>query len=90
MDAVRLTALRNQIPDTIWLMLFVVTIFAMAAIGFEFGLTGARSWAVTIILVIVFTTVITLIADLDRPQGLVQVSQLPLIDLLNKISTPVP
>ncbi len=90
-DTVRLTGLRNQIPDTIWLMLFVVTIFAMAAIGFEFGLTGARSWAVTIILVIVFSTVITLIADLDRPQeGLIQVSQLPLIDLLNKISTLVP
>jgi ABC-type molybdate transport system ATPase subunit len=71
--------------------LFVVTIFAMTAMGYEFGLTGARSWAVTILLVIVFTTVITLIADLDRPQqGLVRVSQQPLIDLLTKIGTPAP
>ena len=32
-----------------------------------------------------------LIADLDRPQaGLVQVSQQALLDLLNKIGTPVP
>ena len=91
LDAVRVTALRNQIPDSIWLMLFVVTIFAMTAMGYEFGLTGARSWAVTLLLVIVFTTVITLIADLDRPQqGLVRVSQQPLIDLLNKIGTSAP
>jgi hypothetical protein len=32
-----------------------------------------------------------LIADLDRSQaGLLQVSQQPLLDLLNKIGTPVP
>jgi hypothetical protein len=39
----------------------------------------------------VFTSVIVLIADLDRPQtGLVQVSQQPLLDLLQKIGTPMP
>jgi hypothetical protein len=91
LDATRVTAARNRIPDTIWLMLFVVTIFSMAAMGYEFGLTGIRSWPATILLVIVFTTVITLIADLDRPQqGLIQVSQQPLIDLLEKIGTPAP
>jgi hypothetical protein len=72
-------------------MLAVVTIFSMASMGYEFGLTGIRSWAVTILLVIVFTTVITLIADLDRPQsGLIHVSQQPLIDLLNTIGSPSP
>jgi len=91
MDGVRVTALRNRIPDTIWLMLCVVTIFSMTAMGYEMGMAGARSWAVTIFLVVVFSTVIMLIADLDRPQsGLVQVSQQPLIDLLNKIGAPAP
>ncbi len=91
LDSVRVTAIRNQIPDSIWLMLGVVTVFSMTAMGYEFGLTGARSWAVTILLVIVFTTVITLIADLDSPQeGLLRVSQQPLIDLLNKIGKPAP
>jgi hypothetical protein len=81
-DATRVTALHNQIPVTIWWMLAVVTIFSMDSMGYELGLTGTRSWAVTILLVIVFTTVITLIADLDRSQsGLIQVSQQPLIDL---------
>lgn len=88
-DASRITALRNRIPESIWLMLTIVAIFSLASMGYQFGLTGIRSWPVTILLVIVFTTVITLIADLDRPQaGLVQVSQQPLLDLLNQINPP--
>jgi len=90
-DAVRLAALRNRIPDSIWFMLCVVTLVSMFSMGYQFGLTGIHSWAGTILLVIVFTTVFTLIADLDRPQdGLVQVSQQSLIDLVNKIGPPVP
>jgi hypothetical protein len=91
LDAERVAANRNQIPDTIWLMLGVVTVFSMVALGYEFGVTGARNWSVTLLLVIVFTTVIVLIADLDQPQaGLLQVSQQPLIDLQNSIGTPAP
>jgi hypothetical protein len=59
--------------------------------GYQFGLTGERSWAVTILLVMVFTAVILLISDLDRPQtGLIQVSQQPMIDLINRIGAPSP
>lgn len=91
MDAVRVTALRNRIPDAIWIMLALVTVFSMIALGYQFGLTGTRSWATTLFLVLVFTPVILLIADLDRPQaGLLQVSQQPLIDLLEKIKTTAP
>jgi len=91
LDAVRVTALRNRIPDAIWLMLCVVTILSMAAMGYEFGQASTRNWAITVLLAIVFTTVILLIADLDRPQaGLLQVSQQPLLDVLSKIGTPMP
>jgi 1-acyl-sn-glycerol-3-phosphate acyltransferase len=91
LDIVRVAANRNQIPDSIWLMLGIVTILSMAAVGYEFGLAGTRNWAVTILLAVVFTTVIVLIADLDQPQaGLLQVSQQPLIDLIKSIGTPVP
>jgi hypothetical protein len=91
LDAVRVAGIRFRIPDTIWSMLCVVTIIAMFSMGYEFGLTGVRSWWVTILLVVVFSTVIVLIADLDQPQaGRIQISQQPLIDLLNKIGTPVP
>jgi hypothetical protein len=91
MDGLRVTGLRNRIPDTIWIMLCIVTIFSMAAMGYEFGLSGTRSWPVTTLLVIVFSTVVMLIADLDRPQaGLVQVSQLPLLDLLDRMRALTP
>ena len=91
LDETRITAGRNRIPDSIWLALYVVTVLSMAAIGYQFGLTGERSWPVTILLVMVFTAVILLIADLDRPQtGLIQVSQQPMIDLINKIGAPAP
>ena len=91
LDAVRVTALRNQVPDIIWYALYLITIFTMAEIGYQFGLSGTRSWTVTILLALVFTAVILLIADLDRPQqGLLQVSQQALLDLLGKIGTPTP
>jgi hypothetical protein len=89
LDATRVTANRNRIPDSIWLVLCAITILSMAAMGYQFGLTGARSWVTMIFLVMVFTPVILLIADLDRPQaGLLQVSQQALIDLVNKIGPP--
>ena len=91
LDTIRTTANRNRIPGSIWLMLGTVTIFSMASMGYEFGLTGERSWALMILMTVAFTTVITLIADLDRSQsGLLRVSQQALIDLLNKIGAPAP
>ncbi len=87
----RLTAGRNRIPDSIWIVLFIVTILTMAAVGYHFGLTGKRSWAVRILLALVFAAVLFLIADLDQPQqGLLQVSQQAMIDLVNQIGPPVP
>jgi hypothetical protein len=91
LDETRVTAGRNHIPDSIWMVLYAVTILTMAAMGYQFGLTGERSWPVTILATLVFTTVILLIADLDRPQrGILQVSQQALIDLVNKIGAPAP
>lgn len=91
LDATRVTAGRNRIPDSIWLALYSVALLTMAAMGYQFGLTGERSWPVTIMLTLVFTTVIILISDLDRPQaGFLQVSQQALIDLIHSIGAPTP
>lgn len=91
LDETRITAGRNRIPDIIWLALYAVTILTMAAMGYQFGLSGEHSWAVTTLLTLVFTTVILLIADLDRPQhGFLKVSQQAMIDLINKIGPPTP
>jgi hypothetical protein len=91
LDTERVTANRNRIPDNMWMMLSIVTLITMVAVGYQFGLTGIRSWIALFFLVAAFSTVITLIADLDRSQGgLLQVSQQPLLDLLAKFCTPVP
>ena len=53
-DTIDLDATRdgglNWIPDTIWLTLYAMTILTMAAMGYQFGLTGEHSWPVTILL----------------------------------------
>lgn len=91
LNAVRLAANRNRIPRNVWAILAVVSCFAMLAVGYEFGLTRRRNWLTIILLVVVFATVITMIADLDSPQwGYIQISQQPLIDLINAIGTPTP
>jgi hypothetical protein len=91
LDETRVTAGRNLIPDSIWMVLYAITILSMAALGYQFGLTGERSWAVMILLTLVFTGVMVLISDLDRPQaGILQVSQQAMIDLVNKIGAPTP
>jgi hypothetical protein len=89
----RVTAgLRSRIPTTVWVVLFAVAILSFAAMGYQGGLTGkARSPAVVVV-ALTFATVIWLVADLDRPgQGLLRVSQQPMIDLRNSMevgSTP--
>ena len=91
LHAARVMAGRGHIPDTIWLAHYLVMALAMAAMGYQFGLTGQRIWPVTIIMILVFTTVFLLIDDLDRPQeGFLEVSQQPMFDLINKIGAPKP
>ncbi len=73
---------RNRVPGVIWGMLYFVAIVAMAEIGYHEGLTSLRRSPAVLALVLTFSAVMTLIADLDRPQeGLVRVSQQFLIDL---------
>jgi hypothetical protein len=58
------------------------------AVGYHFGLTGGRSLLVTLLLSFAFSTVILLIADLDRAgEGLLKVSQQPMLELQQKLST---
>lgn len=91
LDESRVTAGRNRIPDTIWFVLYSVTILSMAAMGYQFGLNGERNWAVILLLTLGFTAVLVLIADLDRPQaGIITVSQQSLLDVIDAIGTPTP
>ncbi|MBI5632803.1 MAG: hypothetical protein HZA15_04930 [Nitrospirae bacterium] len=84
----RLTvAIRNRVPVTIWGTLFFLAAMSMFMMGYRAGLVGSRSFMVSLALVLSFTGVMFLIADLDRPQqGLIRVSQQAMVELQNKFN----
>jgi hypothetical protein len=79
-----LVAIQSRIPAVIWGALYLVTILTMAGVGYHGGLTKSRRSLATVVLVTVFSAIMFLVADLDRPhEGLVIVSQQAMIDLQN-------
>jgi Protein of unknown function (DUF4239) len=76
--------LRSRIPGVTWATLYFVAGLAMAGIGYHEGLTSLRRSPALVIVVLTFSAVIYLIADLDRPEeGLFNVSQQAMVDLRN-------
>jgi hypothetical protein len=54
----------------------------MAGVGYHGGLTKSRRSLTIVVLVVTFSVIWLLVADLDRPQeGFLRVSQQPMIDL---------
>ena len=84
----RLTvAVRNRVPGTIWLTLYLLMAIAMGMMGIQIGQSGARRVGLELALAISFAMVLSVIADLDRPQeGFVTVSQQALLDLQTKLN----
>lgn len=81
-----LVSVRSRIPGAVWLGLYFVTAFAMVALGYHEGLAGSRRSLAVFALVLAFSAVMLLIADLDRPrEGMLQVSQQAMIDLRDSI-----
>ena len=82
--------LQSRIPVTIWIALFSLTLFGMASVGYQAGQTAPRRSPEMPILALAFAGVLFLNVDLDRPQeGLLRVSQQPMIDLLKTMQTTV-
>lgn len=82
LDTARLNALRTHVPGAVWMLVLVV-----AASGCSAGVSGARTSLSNNIPSVLIAVVITLISDLDRPrQGLVGISQQPMLDLKTSIS----
>jgi hypothetical protein len=59
---------RNRIPPTIWIALYVVLALSMTGMGFNSGIEGSRSPLPSAALALSFSMVFFLIADLDRPK----------------------
>lgn len=77
-----LIAMRSRVPVVIWIGLFGLAMLGMMAIGYQSALAATRRSPAMFALVLAFSAVLLLIADLDRGhQGLLQVSQQSLIDL---------
>lgn len=71
-----LVALQSRLPTILWVTLFVVTVATMSGVGYHEGLSRSRRSPVVAILVLAFSAVMSLIADLDRPQeGTLRVNQ---------------
>jgi hypothetical protein len=82
LHAVRLQRLRSRVPAVIWLVLYMLLLLTMVMIGYQQGLTGGKRSLAVIALVVGFSTVLFLIADLARPgQGMLQTSEQAMTDL---------
>jgi hypothetical protein len=81
----------GRIPDIIWFVMYSITLLGMVGVGYQFGICGARSWTAISLVVLSFSMVLAMIADLDRPlEGFFISSQKPLADLQRSIGEPSP
>ena len=79
----------GRVPDTVILLLIVGCALAIGMTGYRAGLSGRRSVLGAAVLILFLGAVIMLVVDLDRPRdGFLQVSQQPLIDLVQQIGPP--
>lgn len=86
-----ITGIYSRVPGTILFLLLFGSILTLAMVGYNAGLTRRRSPLTAAVLVTVLGAVITLVFDLDRPQGgFLEVSQRPLIDLQDQIGVKSP
>jgi hypothetical protein len=82
-------ALQYRIPLRIWLGLLSVTVLAMIAVGYQFGLTRRMNVLIALVLALSFSSVVLLIADLDRAtEGALQVGQQPMLQLQEELHKP--
>jgi hypothetical protein len=86
----RVAALRARLPETIILVLYLVAALSMMMVGFQNSYNGERNYFSALSVILIFTVVMMLIIDLDRPQeGLLKVSQQALIDLQRQIGSMI-
>jgi hypothetical protein len=78
-----------RIPMAIWILLYLLVFIGMFAAGYQASISSSskKSW-LTPIMLILFCSLIIIIASLDRPgRGLIIVPQQPIIDLRQWMET---
>ena len=87
-DAERIDASRNRIPEAVWLLLVLVAASGCLTSAYGSGAQGARSGFTSALLPLLITIVIIFIFELlHTHQGIVSISQQPLLDLLGSMRT---
>jgi len=87
-----LTNMRARIPFGVWVVLYGITIVAIAAAGYHSGLAGARRRSIaSLAYALVFSAVIVMIADVDAPKfGHFEASRQTLIELQARLNQQRP
>lgn len=83
----RVAAVYSRVPPTVLFVVYIIAVLSLGLVGYSNSADGNRSWIALIALVLIFSAVITLIVDLDRPsEGFLVVSQQPMLDLQKQLS----
>jgi hypothetical protein len=86
LHAKRLAEFRNRVPESVLLLLYLFATVAMLITGYGSGLRTVRCVLPTVAMVVLLSTSLFVIVDLDRPQqGLINVSQESMIRLQQKL-----
>ncbi|WP_264565956.1 hypothetical protein [Flavobacterium sp. N3904] len=77
-----------RIPVPILWVLFIITLFSMLILGYQFGITGKKNNLLAIFISIIFASVMWLILALDRPEmGFMRLNQNPIITLHKQLNS---
>jgi hypothetical protein len=86
LHAARLAAMENHVPESVLLLLILVTVMAAMLVGYGSGLAKRRHLFSTTIVALLIGMVIVVIIDLDRPsRRLIRVSQERMLRLRDSI-----
>jgi len=95
LHAKRLAQFQNRIPNSVLLLLYLFATVAVLMTGFGSGLRTRRVVLPIVAMIVLVSTALYVIVDLERPQGLINVSQESMIRLQQRLiagseTTPAP
>ena len=81
--------MHSRLPGVVWLALILATVLSMGVLGYLEGLSRSSRSPAIIAVVLTFATVMTLIADLDRPaEGTLRLSPQMMMNLERQLRAP--
>ena len=77
----------TRIPGPLWIVLYVVSLVAMVAVGYQSGVDSSRRRVGPVFLALAFATVLVTIADLDDSnRGFLRINQYPMEQLHQELN----